>query len=101
MISHKPIGAVNHYFAIGYQLISGEQVRAARALLRWTVAELAEKAGVAPNTVVRVEAEKSVNTATLQSLQKVLEEGGVVFVPENGEGAGVRRKKSGTSDTGG
>ena len=75
-------------------MTTGGQVRAARALVRWTVAELAERAAIAPNTVVRVEAEKSVNTATLAALRTALEGAGVVFIPENGEGPGVRLRKA-------
>ncbi|WP_424140341.1 helix-turn-helix domain-containing protein [Roseomonas chloroacetimidivorans] len=74
-------------------MISGAQVRGARAMLKLTVAELAERSSVAPNTVVRVEAGKSVNTGTLAALQQALEAAGVIFVPENGEGAGVRMRK--------
>ena len=35
--------------------ISGEQVRMARALLRWSVRKLATQARVAPGTIVRIE----------------------------------------------
>ncbi len=63
-------------------------------MLKITVAELAELSSVAPNTVVRVEAGKSVNTGTLAALQQALETAGVIFVPENGEGAGVRLRKA-------
>ena len=54
--------------AAGPILLAG-QLRAARAMLKWTVAEVAERAGVAPNTITRVEADKSVNTATLRTMQ--------------------------------
>ena len=36
--------------------ITGVQVRMARAFLRWSVAELADKAGVGISTVQRIEA---------------------------------------------
>lgn len=39
--------------------------------------------------------------AALATLQRTLEGAGVEFIAPNGEGAGVRRKKPGTSDTGG
>ena len=77
-------------------MITGSQARGARAVLKWTVADVAQKAGVAPNTVTRVEADKSVNTTTLRAMQAAFEEAGVQFIPENGGGAGVRmRKRSG------
>ena len=75
-------------------MISGDQVRGARAMLKLTVAELSTAAGIAPNTIVRVEAGKSVNTGTLAAIQKALETSGVIFVPENGEGPGVRLRKA-------
>lgn len=71
-------------------MIVGAQARAARGLLRWKVEELAKAADVAPNTVVRFEADKGVNMATLAAIQRALEEAGVVFIPANGGGPGVR-----------
>ena len=61
-------------------------------MLKWTVAEVAERAGVAPNTITRVEADKSVNTATLKTMQAAYEAAGVEFT--NGGQPGVRMKKS-------
>ena len=52
-------------------------------MLRWTVAELAEQAKVAPNTVVRFEADKSVNTATIGAIQGALEAAGIEFLTSN------------------
>lgn len=75
-------------------MIMGSQVRGARAVLKLTVAELARSAGVAPNTITRVEADKPVNTSTLGAIQRALEAAGVVFIPENGDGAGVRLRKA-------
>lgn len=74
-------------------MMNGTQARAARAVLRWTVQDIAKTADVAPNTVTRVEADKSVNTATLKAMQSAYEEAGIQFIPENGGGAGVRLRK--------
>ena len=74
-------------------MIIGSQVRGARAILRMTVAELAAAAHVAPNTIVRFEADRGVNTTTLTAIQRALEAAGIVFVPENGGGPGVRLGK--------
>ena len=65
-------------------MIVPSQSRGARAMLRWTVAELAQRAEVAPNTIVRFEAEKSVNTGTVAAIQGALEAAGVEFLPDNG-----------------
>jgi transcriptional regulator with XRE-family HTH domain len=74
-------------------MITGSQLRMARAALKMSVRELAAAAQVAPNTVTRVEADLPSNTSTLLALRKVLEAVGVEFIPENGGGAGVRLKK--------
>lgn len=65
----------------------------ARAALRLGVRELADLAGVTPNTVSRFENGGDALASTLDRLQSALEEAGVVFVPENGGGAGVRLRK--------
>ena len=62
----------------------------ARAGLRFTVRDLAEKALVAPNTVCRFEAEGNVETLTVRRLQAALEAAGVIFLVDDGQGDGVR-----------
>lgn len=67
----------------------------ARAALRIGVRELAALADVAPMTISRLENGQSGGLAdTLRKVQSALENAGVIFVPENGEGAGVRLKKA-------
>ena len=53
-------------------------------MLRMTVAAVAQAAGVAPNTIVRVEASKSVNTGTLDAIRAVYEAAGVRFQDKEG-----------------
>jgi transcriptional regulator with XRE-family HTH domain len=72
-------------------LITSDQIRAARSLLRWTGKELAEKSGVGFSTLMRLEAEIGVPNAqakTLEALRRAFEEAGVEFTgsPENGAG---------------
>ncbi len=74
-------------------MVTGAQVRMARAALRMDVRALAKAADVSPNTVTRVEAENSANSSTLAAIRRALEEAGVQFIPENGGGAGVRLTK--------
>lgn len=57
------------------------------------VRELAEQAGVSPNTVSRLERGEELKKSTIYSIRLVLENAGVEFIPENGGGAGVRIKK--------
>lgn len=76
--------------------ITSEQIRAARALLRWEQRHLAEASGVSLPSVKRLETQPGPLAAqplTIAALQCALEKAGVVFVPENGEGPGVRLKK--------
>lgn len=70
------------------------QCRAARALLDWSQQQLAQAAQVGVVTVRQFEGGASEpRRATLTVLRSTLEAAGVIFVPENGEGAGVRLKK--------
>jgi DNA-binding XRE family transcriptional regulator len=74
--------------------VTREQVRMARAALGWTVRELAERAGVHPNTISNFEVGRYAGELqTLVSIQRALETAGVSFVEENGEGPGVRLRK--------
>jgi len=70
--------------------VTAAQVRAARSLLGWTVRQLAEAADVSPNTVTRAEKEGSRPGYSATTIRRTLEAAGVVFIEENGGGAGVR-----------
>jgi transcriptional regulator with XRE-family HTH domain len=75
-------------------MISPEQCRAARALLDWSQSELADKAGVGIVTVRQLEAgAHKPRRATLDVIQRALEDAGVEFIEENGGGPGVRLRK--------
>jgi len=70
------------------------QCRAARGLLDWTQAKLAEAAGLALATVVKFERSgRAVPARAVQSIQLAFEAAGVEFIPENGSGEGVRLQK--------
>lgn len=74
--------------------MTSAQLRAARALLNWTVRDLSEKTGVHRNTITNLEADRPANTSTVMIVKRMLEEAGVIFVAENGEGPGVRLRKN-------
>lgn len=74
-------------------MITSEQVRMARAALRWSVAELARRAGVASKTIIRYENGGNATTDSVMKIKLALEETGIVWVPENGGAAGVRPPK--------
>jgi transcriptional regulator with XRE-family HTH domain len=67
------------------------QLRMARAAIGWGVRELAERAGVAANTVTRIENGADAKQSTMDALQRTLEAAGLEFT--NGEQPGVRLRK--------
>lgn len=71
-------------------MITGRQVRAARALLNWKQEMLAEKALVALTALKRLESERNlpVHEATRDQVRRALEAAGVLFV-ESERGRGV------------
>ena len=77
-------------------MITGSQVRAAKALLKWSGDTLAKNAGVAISTIRRIEADDGVlanaSVKTLDSIKKALEEGGVEFIGTPDYQPGVRLK---------
>jgi ribosome-binding protein aMBF1 (putative translation factor) len=79
--------------------MSPEQCKMARAGLGWGVRELAAKAKVSVETVVRFEAGEQLRESTLEKLKSAIKRVGVEFIAENGGGPGIRlakprRKKS-------
>lgn len=75
-------------------MITRVQVRMARAALGWGVRELADKAGLAPNTVSRFENGAGARVETLAHIEKALEKAGVIFVPADETGGpGVRLRQ--------
>ncbi len=73
-------------------LISPEQVRAARALLRLDQDDLARRAGVSVVTIRRLEAPDGpgrVGSATVEKIQRALEAAGAEFIAD-----GVRKLAS-------
>jgi transcriptional regulator with XRE-family HTH domain len=71
--------------------LSPSQCRAARALLNWSQDELSEQSGVAKKTIADLERDARFATErTSRALQETLEASGVVFIPANGGGPGVR-----------
>jgi transcriptional regulator with XRE-family HTH domain len=74
-------------------MLTGEQIKAARALARIDQNELAKLADVSFETVKRLEqmrGEIRATVATEKALRQAFASVGVVFIDENGGGAGVR-----------
>ena len=71
------------------------QCRAARALLNWSRGDLAERSAVSLATLADFEAGKRrPYDRTLEDIRSALDDAGVIFVDENGEGPGVRLRKA-------
>lgn len=87
-----------------FWLITGSQLRAARALVRWSAEDLAASSRVTPDAIVQAEAEDgpvSVTAADARALRLALEKAGVQFLSEDSAGVGVRfAKRSGKPDEG-
>ena len=75
-------------------MLTSEQIRAGRALVRWDRSILAEKAGLSLETVKRLEnldgPLAGARAGTLDAIQAALEAAGVEFLAPNGGGPGVR-----------
>jgi transcriptional regulator with XRE-family HTH domain len=73
--------------------IVASQCRAARALLGWSQDELEHHSHITKKTIADFEREaRRPHDSSLHALQKAFDSNGVVFIPQNGGGAGVRLK---------
>ena len=78
-------------------MLTSEQIRAARALLRWEQKTLANASNVSLPSIKRLEGKSGplgAHQPTEDALRRALEAAGVEFIPENGGGAGVRLRKT-------
>jgi hypothetical protein len=76
--------------------LSGAQIRAARALLKWSAVDLARQSSLGVNTIRRAEGAEdgtSLTAANQLAIRRALEAAGVDFIDENGGGPGVRLRK--------
>jgi predicted transcriptional regulator len=77
-------------------MITVRQVKAARALLGWSQADLAVHSGVSEPTIARLESldgELGGRANTAEKICAALESAGIDFISENGGGAGLRLRK--------
>jgi predicted transcriptional regulator len=76
-------------------LVTSEQMRAARSMLRLEQERLAEASGVSLSTIRRLEGadgEMRAHATTLRQLQRALEAAGVVFTDGDEPGVKLRRR---------
>lgn len=77
-------------------MFTSDQLRAARALLRWSGKELAEKSGIGFSTIMKMEADPGIpnsNFKTFEALRKTLEDAGIEFIGSPDDAPGVRLRK--------
>lgn len=75
------------------RMISGAQIRAARALLRWSGEETSRRSGISLPTIKRLEQSDGVppsRSQTLETIRKVFEAAGIEFVGDPDLRPGVR-----------
>lgn len=83
--------------------ITGAQIRAARAFLRWTIADLAKNAGVGVSTIQEIEKidgepriesnlqwRSAARDEAIEKIERALVDAGITFLPTNGQGSGIR-----------
>jgi hypothetical protein len=78
------------------RLLTSEQIRAARALVRWGAEDLSRHSAVSLRTIRRAElaeGQTAMTAANNEALRRALEAAGVEFIDENGGGPGVRLRK--------
>jgi hypothetical protein len=76
--------------------LTSAQIRAARALIRWSAEGLARETTLSVTTIRRAElreSETSLTSANDRAIRQALENAGVEFIDENGGGPGVRLRK--------
>ena len=74
-------------------MITGWQIRAARAAVKWSVQKLADTSGVSIQTIKRLEVVENVpdsRTSTLLAIKAALESAGIEFIGSSHERAGIR-----------
>ena len=76
--------------------LTSAQIRAARALIRWSAEDLARESALGVTTIRRAElaeSETSMTTVNDLAVRRTLEAAGVEFIDENDGGPGVRLRK--------
>jgi len=77
-------------------MITGSQIRAARALLGWSQQDLADKAVLSETAVLKLETERAdTRTSTIVKVRKALEDAGIEFIdrPDGASGVVLRSGK--------
>ena len=74
-------------------MITGAQIRCARAALGWSIADLAKKTAISTRTILRMEAVNHVPSSTpanLNAIKSALEAAGIEFIGTPDDRPGIR-----------
>ena len=74
-------------------MFTSAQLRAARALLKWSLADLSEKSSIGTSTLKRLEAADGIPNGHMSTFTKLLEvftNAGIEFIGTPDDGPGVR-----------
>ena len=72
-------------------MITAEQIRGAKAMLKWSAKDLADASGLGTATVQRMESAHGVPKSfatNLELIQRTLEDAGIIFIDDEKQGAG-------------
>jgi transcriptional regulator with XRE-family HTH domain len=85
--------------------ITGAQIRAARAFLKWTITDLAKASDVGISTVQEIEKidgeprvvstlqwRSDARDEAIEKIHHALTDAGITFLPANSQGTGIRGK---------
>ena len=89
----RPPTEQNRTASTANSIIVGAQVRAARAMLSWSIDKLSTKSGLSANTIKRMEAEskdRPSSRATMNAIKLTLEAEGVVFIGHDAAAPGIQ-----------
>ena len=78
-------------------MIVGSQIRAARALLNWSLVTAAERSGVSKQTIHRMEQREGVppsRSHTLDRLVDAFQTAGIEFIGDPSDAPGVRLRRT-------
>jgi hypothetical protein len=84
-------------------MMTGMQMRAARAMTRWTMDQLAERTKVPVDRIRRAEAcdgEALLSPMDAEAIKWAFERAGLQFLDDNGHGPGLRVRIDGQPDEG-
>ena len=74
-------------------MVTAEQIRAARAALRWTIEDLSSETSISVRTIKRIESSPGIASAhsqTVHAIQRALEAAGVEFIGTPDDAPGIR-----------